>query len=46
MTKINYNACKYNDTLPVTARFADKIEEILTMGSAADAEKQPLKFYV
>lgn len=46
LTKINYNACKYNDTLPVTVRFADKVGEILTMGSATDAERQPLKFYV
>ncbi len=46
LTKINYNACKYSDGLPVTVRFADKVGEILTMGSAKDSEKQPLKFYV
>lgn len=46
LTKINYNACNYSDGLPVTIRFADKVGDILTMGSAKDAERQPLKFYV
>ncbi len=46
LTKINYNACNYNDGLPVTIRFAEKVGEVLVMGSAKDAEKQPLKFYV
>ncbi|MBL8496798.1 hypothetical protein ABF87_09190 [Nitrosomonas sp. JL21] len=46
LTKINYNACNYSDGLPVTVRFAGKVGDVLTMGSAKDAEKQPLKFYV
>ena len=46
LTKINYNACNYNDGLPVTIRFADKVGQVLTMGSAKDAERQPLKFYI
>lgn len=46
LTKINYNACNYNDGLPVTIRFANKVGDVLTMGSAKDAEKQPLKFYI
>jgi hypothetical protein len=46
LTKINYNACNYSDGLPVTVRFADKVGDILTMGSAKDAERQPFKFYV
>jgi hypothetical protein len=46
LTKINYNACNYNDGLPVTIRFANKVGDVLTMGSAHDAERQPLKFYV
>ncbi len=46
LTKINYNACNYNDGLPVTIRFANKVGEVLTMGSAKDAERQPLKFYI
>lgn len=46
LTKINYNACNYSDGLPVTVRFASKVGDVLTMGSAKDSEKQPLKFYV
>jgi hypothetical protein len=46
LTKINYNACNYNDGLPVTIRFANRVGDVLTMGSARDAERQPLKFYV
>lgn len=46
LTKINYNACNYNDGLPVTIRFANKVGDILVMGSAKDAERQPFKFYI
>jgi len=46
LTKINYNACNYSDGLPVTVRFANKVGDVLTMGSARDADRQPLKFYV
>lgn len=41
LTKINYNACNYNDGLAVT-----KVGDVLTMGSAREADKQPLNFYV
>jgi hypothetical protein len=46
LTKINYNSCNYNDSLPVTVRFAKMVGEVLTMGSAKGTEKQPFKFYV
>ncbi|MFV1494476.1 hypothetical protein VWX97_12230 [Phaeobacter sp. JH18-32] len=46
LTKINYNAANYNDGLPVTIRFADKVGDVLVMGSAQDAERQPFKFYI
>ncbi len=46
LTKINYNACNYSDGRPVTVRFADKVGDILTKGSAKDAERQPFKFYI
>ena len=46
LTKINYNACHYNDGLPVTIRFADHVGDVLVMGSAKDQERQPLKFYI
>ena len=46
LTKINYNACHYNDGLPVTIRFADRVGDVLIMASAKDHERQPVKFYV
>lgn len=46
LTKINYNSCNYNDGLPVTVRFADKVGDVLVMGSAKGSEKQPFKFYI
>src|ERR1700733_1702250 len=46
LTKINYNSCNYNDGLPVTVRFANMVGDVLTMGSAKDAHRQPFKFYV
>lgn len=46
LTKINYNACNYSDGLPVTVRFADKVGDVLTMGSSKDAERQPFKYYI
>lgn len=46
LTKINYNSCNFNDGLPVTVRFADKVGDVLVMGSAQGYEKQPFKFYI
>lgn len=46
LTKINYNSCNFNDGLPVTVRFAKMVGEVLVMGSAKGAEKQPFKFYI
>ena len=46
LTKINYNSCNYNDSLPVTVRFARMVGDVLTLGSAKGADKQPFKFYV
>jgi hypothetical protein len=46
LTKINYNTCNYNDGLPVTVRFANMVGEVLTLGSAKDADRQPFKYYV
>lgn len=46
LTKINYNACNYSDSIPVTIRFADKVGDVLVMGSAKGVERQPFKFYI
>jgi hypothetical protein len=46
LTKINYNSCNFNDGLPVTVRFANMVGEVLTMGLAKGADRQPFKYYV
>ncbi|MEL6540277.1 MAG: hypothetical protein AAFQ34_02635 [Pseudomonadota bacterium] len=46
LTKVNYNACNFSDALPVTIRFANKVGEVLVMGSAEGANRQPFKFYI
>jgi hypothetical protein len=46
LTKINYNSCTFNDGQPVTVRFANMVGDVLVMGSASGADKQPFKFYV
>ena len=46
LIKINYNSCNFNEGLPVTVRFANMVGEVLTMGSAKGADKQPFKYYV
>ena len=46
LTKINYNACNFSDGLPVTVRFADKVGDVLVMGAAQGAERQPFKYYI
>ena len=42
LTKVNFNACIFNDGLPVTLRFADDIGEILT--AIPDVTSKPLPF--
>jgi hypothetical protein len=42
LTKLNYNACIFADSLPVTLRFADSVGEILTSGP--DPGRKPLAF--
>lgn len=46
LTKVNYNACNFSDALPVTIRFANKVGEVLVMGSAEGANRQPFKYYI
>lgn len=42
LTKVNFNACIFNDGLPVTLRFADDIGEILT--AIPEVSSKPLSF--
>ncbi len=44
LTKLNYNACRYGDGLPVTLKFADAVGEILTAGPVFEEDIPPLPF--
>lgn len=46
LTKLNYNACIYGDSFPVTLKFADKIGEILTAGKDIKTGVLPFKHYI
>ena len=46
LTKLNYNSCNFNDGQPVTVRFARMVGDVLTMGSAKGADRQPFKYYI
>jgi len=47
LTKLNFNACMYNDGVPVTLRFAHSVGEILTAGPLNDTlPPLPFKHYI
>lgn len=46
LTKLNYNACRAGDAMPVTVKFSDRVGEIL-VGNPSVTERQPnFKFYI
>lgn len=46
LTKLNYNACRISDGLPITLKFADAVGEILTAGPINVKAPLPFKFYM
>lgn len=46
LTKLNYNACRLADGLPVTLRFANAVGEILTAGPLGTVPPLPFKYYI
>ena len=44
LTKLNYNACRFADGVPVTLKFADAVGEILTAGPVVKGDIPPLPF--
>lgn len=46
LTKLNYNACKVGDALPVTVSFSDKVGEILTSNRKITKRYPQFKFYI
>lgn len=46
LTKLNYNACIFGDSRPVTLRFADMVGNILTATPEKDQPPLPFRFYI
>lgn len=46
LTKLNYNTCMYSDGVPVTLKFADAVDEILTAGPADKTPPLTFKHYI
>ena len=46
LTKLNYNACLYGDSKPVTLRFADVVGNILTATPEKDHPPLPFRYYI
>ena len=46
LTKLNYNACRPGDRLPVTIGFSDKVGEILIGNSGLEAAHPQFKYYI
>jgi hypothetical protein len=46
LTKLNYNACRFADGMPVTLRFADAVGEILTSGPKGEVPPLAFRYYI
>jgi len=46
LTKLNYNACRYGDSQPVTIGFSDAVGEILVSNPTVTKRSPKFKFYI
>jgi hypothetical protein len=46
LTKLNYNACRLADALPVTIKFSDMVGEILVSNPIVEHRRPNFKFYI
>lgn len=46
LTKLNYNACKFGDSEPVTVGFSDRVGEILVSNPTVKERQFRFKFYI
>lgn len=46
LTKLNYNACEFSASMPVTLSFADAVGEILMAAPSADTPPLPFRYYI
>jgi hypothetical protein len=46
LTKLNYNACRLGDAMPVTIKFSDMVGEILVSNPTVEHRRPNFKFYI
>jgi hypothetical protein len=46
LTKLNYNACHWGDSQPVTILFSNAVGEILVSNPTIKARRPNFKFYI
>lgn len=46
LTKLNYNACEYGASMPVTLNFADAVGEILMAAPSENTPPLPFRYYI
>ncbi len=46
LTKLNYNECKYGDSVPVTIGFSEAVGEILVSNPSITDPNPRFKFYI
>jgi hypothetical protein len=46
LTKLNYNACRAGDAMPVTVKFSDRVGEILVSNPVVTERQPNFKFYI
>ncbi len=46
LTKLNYNACSFGDSEPVTIGFSDKVGEILVANPGASQPRPQFRYYI
>ena len=46
LTKLNYNACKVGDAMPVTVGFSNKVGEILISNPTIKTRRPNFRFYI
>jgi hypothetical protein len=46
LTKLNYNACRSGDAMPVTVKFSDRVGEILVSNPTVSERQPNFKFYI
>jgi hypothetical protein len=46
LTKLNYNACEFSASMPVTLSFADAVGEILMAAPSENTPPLPFRYYI